>query len=83
MISTGIEVMFAFLLIVPFNTGFEHVSQFERTDYFVTLLLIAVAAMLLMAPSVHHRLLFDTTKAVVIGWQTGSRSPRWGSSRSG
>ena len=57
-ISTGIQVMFAFLLIVPFNTGFKHVSQFERTDYFVTLLLIAVAAVLLMAPSVHHRLLF-------------------------
>ena len=31
-------------LIVPFNTGFKHVSQFERTVYFVTLLLIAVAA---------------------------------------
>ena len=57
-ISTGIQVTFAFLLIVPFNTGFRHVSQFERTDYFVTLLLIATAAVLLMAPSVHHRVLF-------------------------
>ena len=56
--STGIQVMFAFLLIVPFNNGFRRVSSFERTDYFVTLLCVAVAAILLMAPSIHHRLLF-------------------------
>ncbi len=56
--STGIQVMFAFLLIVPFNSGFRRVSSFERTDYFVTLVCVAVAAILLMAPSIHHRLLF-------------------------
>jgi Family of unknown function (DUF6328) len=56
--STGIQVMFAFLLIVPFNTGFKHVSSFERTVYFVTLCCVAVASVLLIAPSVHHRLLF-------------------------
>jgi Family of unknown function (DUF6328) len=56
--STGIQVMFAFLLIVPFNNGFRGVSSFERTDYFVTLVCVAIAAILLMAPSIHHRLLF-------------------------
>jgi hypothetical protein len=56
--STGIQVMFAFLLIVPFNNGFRRVSSFERTDYFITLVCVAVAAVLLMAPSIHHRLLF-------------------------
>jgi hypothetical protein len=56
--STGIQVLFAFLLIVPFNNGFRRVSSFERTDYFVTLVCVAVAAVLLMAPSIHHRLLF-------------------------
>lgn len=56
--GTGIQVMLAFLLIVPFNAGWRHVDSFERTVYFVTLLLVAAAAFLLMAPPVHHRLLF-------------------------
>ena len=56
--GTGIQVMFAFLLVVPFNTGWRHVSSFGRTEYFVTLLCVAIAAVLLIAPSIHHRLLF-------------------------
>ena len=56
--STGIQVLFAFLLIVPFNVGFKKLSSFDRYDYFVTLLCIATAAALLIAPSMHHRLLF-------------------------
>jgi hypothetical protein len=56
--ATGIQVMFAFLLVVPFNTGWKRTTSFERTDYFVTLALVAVAAFLLMAPPIQHRLLF-------------------------
>jgi hypothetical protein len=56
--GTGIQVMFAFLLIVPFNTGWKQVDGFERTVYFVTLLVVALSAFLLMAPPIHHRLLF-------------------------
>lgn len=40
MIVTGVQVLFAFLLVVPFNTGFAHVGDFERTVYMVTLLLV-------------------------------------------
>ncbi len=56
--GTGIQVLFAFLLVVPFNSGYRRMSQFDRIDYFVALLCIAIAAVLLIAPSVHHRLLF-------------------------
>jgi hypothetical protein len=56
--GTGIQVMFAFLLVVPFNTGWKQVDGFERTVYFLTLLVVAMAAFLLMAPPIHHRLLF-------------------------
>ena len=56
--GTGIQVMFAFLLIVPFSSGWAKVDSFERTVYFVTLLIVALAAFLLMAPPIHHRLLF-------------------------
>jgi hypothetical protein len=56
--GTGIQVMFAFLLVVPFQTGWQHVDSFERTVYFVTLLIVATSAFLLMAPPVQHRILF-------------------------
>jgi hypothetical protein len=56
--GTGIQVMFAFLLVVPFQTGWKHVDSFERTVYFVTLLIVATSAFLLMAPPVNHRILF-------------------------
>ncbi len=56
--AVGIQVMFAFLLVVPFNTGWKRVTKFDRYDYYVTLLCIAVAAVLIIAPSIHHRLLF-------------------------
>jgi hypothetical protein len=56
--GTGIQVLLAFLLVAPFNQRFKTLTGFERGDYFVTLVCIAVSAVLLIAPSVHHRLLF-------------------------
>jgi hypothetical protein len=56
--GSGIQILFAFLLVVPFNTGWTKTSSFERTVYFVTLVLVALAAVLLLAPPIHHRLLF-------------------------
>jgi Family of unknown function (DUF6328) len=54
----GVQVLFAFLLAVPFSTRFGKVDGFERDVYFAALLLSAVAVALLMAPSMHHRILF-------------------------
>jgi hypothetical protein len=55
---TGVQVLFAFLLIVPFNSGFKGIGGFERTVYIVTLLLAALAAVCTIAPSAQHRFLF-------------------------
>ena len=57
-VVTGVQVLFAFLLIVPFDTGFAHVGNFERTVYFITLILTALAAVCTIAPSAEHRFLF-------------------------
>jgi cbb3-type cytochrome oxidase subunit 3 len=54
----GVQVIFAFLLAVPFQQRFGRICQFDRTLYFITLLTTALSSMLLIAPSVHHRLLF-------------------------
>lgn len=57
-VVTGVQVLFAFLLIVPFNTGFAHIGSFERVVYFVTLMFAALAAVCTIAPSAAHRFLF-------------------------
>jgi hypothetical protein len=57
-VLTGVQVLFAFLLIVPFDSGFAGIGDFERTVYFVTLLLAALAAACTIAPSAQHRFLF-------------------------
>jgi amino acid transporter len=54
----GVQVLFAFLLVVPFNQRFGAADALARTTYFVTLLLAAAASIFLIAPSFHHRLLF-------------------------
>lgn len=56
--GTGIQVLLAFLLVVPFNNRFTRLTRFERADYFVTLVAVGVATVLLIAPSIHHRVLF-------------------------
>jgi hypothetical protein len=57
-VVTGVQVLFAFLLVVPFNSGFAHIGPFGRRVYFVTLLLAALAALCMLAPPAHHRILF-------------------------
>jgi hypothetical protein len=54
----GVQVLFAFLLAVPFQQNFTSISDFDKTMYFVTLLLTALSAALLIAPSAYHRLTF-------------------------
>jgi hypothetical protein len=56
--QTGVQVLFAFLLTVPFTARFERIAPAERSVYFATLLLAGAAAMLLIAPTSHHRVLF-------------------------
>ena len=56
--TTGVQVLFAFLLTIPFNQRFAQVDEFQKTVYFVSLLLTAAASALLIAPSAYHRLRF-------------------------
>src|SRR5256885_16707912 len=51
----GVQVLFAFLLVAPFNQRFGTVSEFERKLYFVTLLCTLVASILLIAPTLVDR----------------------------
>jgi len=52
----GVQVLFAFLLTVPFSNGWKQVTDLQRDVYFASLLCTAAATMLLIAPSAYHRL---------------------------
>src|SRR3954447_8199858 len=63
----GVQVLFAFLLTVPFQQGFQKATDFQKDVYLVTLLLTALSSALLMAPSAYPRLEFrqDDKKHIV------------------
>jgi uncharacterized protein involved in cysteine biosynthesis len=73
----GVQVLFAFLLVVPFNQRFADITSFQSTVYFVTLLLATAASACLIAPTAHHRIefrqqdkkriVFTATKLAVVG----------------
>ncbi len=54
----GVQVLFAFLLVVPFSTRFPEVTPLQQAVFFGTLVCTAFSAGLLIAPSAHHRLLW-------------------------
>ena len=54
----GVQILFGFLLTVPFAQGFTKVTDFQRDVYYVTLLAVALSTACLIAPSTAHRVLF-------------------------
>ena len=66
----GIQVLFAFLLIVPFSNGWQQVNDTQRYVYFVAFLCTAASSAFLIAPSAIHRLRFregDKENLLVVG----------------
>jgi fatty acid desaturase len=55
----GVQVLFAFLLAVPFQQRFAQVTEFQQDVYFGTLLAAALASALFIAPTAYHRLMFQ------------------------
>lgn len=54
----GVQVLFAFLLTVPFSNRFQDLSDFQEKLYFGVLISVALATVLLVAPTIGHRILF-------------------------
>jgi Family of unknown function (DUF6328) len=52
----GVQVLFAFLLGVPFTQRFDEVTELQKDVYFLTFLCAAASTALLIAPSAYHRL---------------------------
>lgn len=54
----GVQVLFAFLLTVPFTDRFTRLSELQRDGYFAAFLCTAVSSVCLMAPTAYHRIRF-------------------------
>jgi len=54
----GAQVLFAFLLTLPFTQRFESLTPVDRDAYFAAFICTAVGTSMLMAPTMHHRLRF-------------------------
>jgi hypothetical protein len=63
----GVQVLFAFLLTVPFTQRFTTLTQTQETVYYATLLCTTASTVLLIAPSAHHRINFrQQDKAYIV-----------------
>jgi cobalamin synthase len=58
----GVQIMFAFLLTVPFSMRFEDLTGFQRDVYYLTLMATVLSASCLIAPSAAHRLRFHQSE---------------------
>jgi hypothetical protein len=73
----GVQVLFAFLLVLPFQQGWSEIDDVARALYFLALGASAAATAVLITPSVYHRLnfrrrnkermLLDSNQLVIIG----------------
>ncbi|WP_243708924.1 DUF6328 family protein [Actinomadura sp. GC306] len=57
--TTGVQVLFAFLLIVPFSTHYEKVEGAGTVLFYIALFGAAFASVCFIAPVFHHRILFQ------------------------
>ncbi|HWG98809.1 MAG TPA: DUF6328 family protein [Pilimelia sp.] len=56
--QTGVQILFAFLLTLPFSQRFERTSAFQQDVYIVALLAAAAATAMIISPVAFHRALF-------------------------
>jgi hypothetical protein len=54
----GVQVLFAFLLTIPFSNGFPRLSELDRDVYFIALLATLLSTAILITPSAYHRFVF-------------------------
>jgi Family of unknown function (DUF6328) len=57
-VGLGVQVLFGFLLSLPFTMRFTRLSSAQRDLYLASLALSAVATALLLGPVAYHRLVF-------------------------
>jgi hypothetical protein len=54
----GVQILFAFLLTVPFSQGWQKVSDAQRNVFFAAFIFATIATLCLIAPTTMHRIEF-------------------------
>jgi Family of unknown function (DUF6328) len=57
-VGLGVQVLFGFLLSLPFTVRFSGLSQGQRDLYLASITLAVVATIMLLGPVAYHRLVF-------------------------
>ncbi len=57
-VQAGVQILFAFLLTIPFQQRFTTLTDLQRGIYITTLLSVAISTLVFMAPVAMHRILF-------------------------
>ena len=67
--QTGVQILFAFLLTLPFTNRFEVIEDRDKVVYVITLVAAASATALLIAPASAHRQVFrEGHKPSLVRW---------------
>jgi hypothetical protein len=61
----GVQILFAFLLTVPFAQGYERITAFQKDVYYWTLIATALSTACLIAPTAAHRLEQRNTRRII------------------
>src|SRR3954454_7750709 len=70
---TGGQILFGFLLTVPFAQGWKETDDFQRTLYLITLLSIATATGCFIAPTAAHRIRFhQRDRSFLVSYANGA-----------
>jgi drug/metabolite transporter (DMT)-like permease len=54
----GVQVLFAFLLAVPFSNGYKRITGFQKNVFFATLVATALSTACFIVPTAYHRINF-------------------------
>src|SRR5205809_1529106 len=54
----GVQVLFAFLLAVPFSNGYSRITAFQKNVFYATLAATAISTACFIVPTAYHRLNF-------------------------
>ncbi|MFU8851912.1 DUF6328 family protein [Micromonospora sp. SL1-18] len=66
--QTGVQILFAFLLTLPFSSGFTRTTNFQKDTYIVALLAAAAATAMIISPVAFHRALFRRGRKPELVW---------------
>jgi hypothetical protein len=73
-VGIGVQVLFGFLLSIPFSNGFRRLDATGRGLYLATVTMDALSVALLVAPVAYHRLLFRRHEKESLVWVTNALS---------